>query len=287
VATDRARLGDQQNLEADGRFQQRAEIRSTEDLGLQVTERQNGLAIMDIDRSSVLIDSGLQPGDVLLSVRNRPLRDRVQFVSWLRTLEPGVRVPVQIIRDGRRETIYVTGIDFDRWQRRDRGWYESGADGGAYLGVVFDDRYPSMAVVEIVRRNTAAERSGLRPGDVIRRINGQRVNGMNHASALIGQMQPGDEVDIEFSRRTSGQAIARLGARPDSRQTTYYEGEDYSSYDGETTYYDDRPTTRYSEGIQTFEDDGRMRDDVRFGERDRFRERGPVRRALTRPFRNP
>src|SRR5690606_15643569 len=133
----------------------------------------------------------LRPGDVLISVRNQPLRRSVDLLRWVRTLEPGVRVPVQVLRDGRRETIYITGIDFRRWQP-DRGGYDP--TGGPYLGVVFDDRYPSMALVEIVRPNTAAERAGLRPGDVIRRINGRTVTGLRHATALINQMQPGDEI---------------------------------------------------------------------------------------------
>jgi predicted metalloprotease with PDZ domain len=192
-------------------------------------------------------------------------------------------VPIQILRDGRRETIYITGIDFERLQS-DRGWYDS--SGGAYLGVVFDDRYPSMALVEVVRPNTAADRAGLRQGDVIHRINGRRVNGLQHATSLISQMQPGDEVELEFSRRTTNQAVARLGSRPDARQATYYDGEDFPAYDRDI--YQDR-VTEYSEEIRTYDDDTPRRvrssdDDPRFG--DRLRDRAPIRRGLVRPFRN-
>jgi C-terminal processing protease CtpA/Prc len=284
AATDRAR--DDQRFQ-DGQFEQETMIRSAEDLGLQINERDNGLAVVDINRSSLLIDSGLRPGDVLVSVRNQPLRRSVDLVRWVRTLEPGARVPVQILRDGRRETIYITGIDFDRWQQGP-GWYDAG-DGSAYLGVVFDDRYPSVALVELVRPSTAADRAGLRPGDVIRRINGRQVNGLRHATALISQMQPGDEIELEFTRRTTAQAVARLGSRPDARQATFIDDGDFPAY-GDREVYRDR-VTEYSEEIRTFDDDDRRvrplrddDDDERIGER--IRERAPLRRGIIRPFRN-
>src|SRR5207249_362804 len=48
--------------------------------------------------------------------------------------------------------------------------------GGAFLGVVFDSRFPDAAVVSRVYANSPAEDAGLQPGDTITRINGQRIH---------------------------------------------------------------------------------------------------------------
>jgi hypothetical protein len=272
-----------------GRFRPRAEIRSADDLGVQFAERDDGLTIMGIEGNSLLLESGLRQGDTIVSLRNRPLRSSAEFVRWYRTLDRGARVPVQVFRDGRREIIYITAIDVDPAGVRGDAWFEpADQGGGAYLGVVFDDRFPSRAIVEIVRRNTAADRAGLRPGDVIRRINGQDVRGLRHASQLISQMRPGDDVELDFSRRTTGQAVATLGSRPDARQATYYEDYDSSGYDDEA-YFDNRTTVGSTE-VRTYDEQNGART-IREEERPRERvlegDRGPVRRALTRPFRTP
>jgi len=256
---DRQQLRDDRRPFRDDRFSQPTEIRTLDDLGLQVNESNDGLTIARIERDSILSNSGLLPGDVIVSTRQRPIRDRMQFLRWFRSLDGWNSVPVEVLRDGRRETIYITGVDRDRWSGRDETWSQT--DRGAYLGVVFDDRYPNLALVEVVRPNTAAERIGLRPGDVIQRINGQRVRSQRHASQLIGQMEPGESVDVAFTRRTLARASATLGARSEAQQAYY---DDYDSGDSED-YYESRQARRrtyeggWQDGDDQYDQQGRGR----------------------------
>jgi hypothetical protein len=249
---------------------QQPTIQSAADLDIQLSTADDGLEITRIDRNSYLINSGLQQGDVLVSAQGRPLRSEADFVRWFGRLQPRARVPIIVLRDGRRETIYVTG-----WRRDYRSGdvqdmrRPSGRD-AAYLGVVFDDRYPRLALVEVVRRGTAAEQAGLRAGDTIQQINGRRVTGLQQATQLISELRPGDEIELVFSRRVTDRATVALGARPSYEQATY---DDYS----DSEYSSERVGT----------DDSDATDRVYNDDPDSPRESRMERSGRARPFRNP
>jgi membrane-associated protease RseP (regulator of RpoE activity) len=76
-------------------------------------------------------------------------------------------------------------------------------DGRAYLGVTFDPRIAEAAVALSVAPASPAEHAGLRPGDVIESINGERVWSYNDVLTAIRWMNPGDAIDIDVSRRVS------------------------------------------------------------------------------------
>lgn len=263
-------------------------VQSAADLNVEFSTVNNGLQLTQINQTSVLRNSGLRRGDVLVSVQGRSLRNEGDFLRWYRGLPSGARVPLIVFRDGRRQTIYLTntwGYDrgYDQGYGRD---YDQDYDarpgyGGAYLGVVFDDRYPNLAIVEVVRRNTAADQAGLRPGDTIQSINGQRVRGQNHATQLIASMQPGEEIDLVYARRE--RTSARLGSRSEGAQVSYDE------YDGNSDYNNGRSDE--VEQVESYErrytgSDGAI--DGRFEQYNRpgMGDNGPVRRAITRPLRN-
>jgi membrane-associated protease RseP (regulator of RpoE activity) len=180
------------------------------DLGLQfgaATER--GLTVNAIDRASILASSGLRARDVLVSFSGQPVRSYADFQRYV-VRYPGQRVPVVILRDGRQQTIYITAPAQSVAQR-------PGMPGTpvaqASLGVTFDPQVPNMAVVREVRPSSPAEHAGLRPGDVINALNGQRTANPQQVIQVVGQMQPGQEVQIDFSRRATVVLVDNSPAR--------------------------------------------------------------------------
>ena len=84
---------------------------------------------------------------------------------------------------------------------------------------------PEGALVASVGKGSAAERAGLQPGDVIRRVNGQAIVGSGDLPAFIALAQPGDKVTLDVWRKGAPVTLdARLGsatektaaARPDA-----------------------------------------------------------------------
>ncbi|RIK87672.1 MAG: hypothetical protein DCC67_01750 [Planctomycetota bacterium] len=169
-----------------------------------------GLAISSVAPQSFFFDSGLRPGDVIVSYAGQPIRSQADFNRWV-VYQPGQRVPVVVLRDGRRETIYVT------YRQQHPGTFEHRAgyspqSGGAYLGVTFDPLAPG-AVVRAVAPGSPAERAGIRPGHVIVGVNDRQVSSYDEVIGIIAAQQPGTQVNIAVAHPVV------LGFRPAQPQT--------------------------------------------------------------------
>lgn len=85
-----------------------------------------------------------------------------------------------------------------------------------FLGVDLEDPTtgPAGALVIRVRPDTAADRGGLRNGDLITRFDGQPVAASADLSALVQATEPGTEVEIEILRDGRTNTITvRIGSR--------------------------------------------------------------------------
>jgi len=91
------------------------------------------------------------------------------------------------------------------------------AAGGALLGVVAVPRPGTDGLkLSSVMPGTAAERAGLREGDVIVRFAGSTVDGLEELRTLIRDRRPGDTVSVLYLRAGEAHATsATLGPRTD------------------------------------------------------------------------
>jgi C-terminal processing protease CtpA/Prc len=214
-----------------------------------------GLAINNIERNSFYFRSGFRQNDVIVSVHGRPIRSDADFYRLI-VVNPGQRVPVIVLRDGRRETIYVTYHDVaynePGYQRR------STQASAAYLGVVFDPQVRDAAVVRGVNPGSPAEEAGLQAGDIIIAMNGQEVRSYPEAISVVRQMRPGDELPIVIERaRGENEVVAILDQRPNVRTAARPDSQQY-----------DRQTITTEESIQG-DVQVDQREDGRILERDR------------------
>jgi serine protease Do len=83
----------------------------------------------------------------------------------------------------------------------------------AFLGVMTEGT-SNGARVEEVTRNSAAEKAGLKTGDVITRINDKEVFDHEALSGAISELEPGDKVSITYKRDgKENKTTATLGKR--------------------------------------------------------------------------
>jgi C-terminal processing protease CtpA/Prc len=167
-----------------------------------------GLALTTIDQNNIFYSSGLRQGDVIVSYNGQPIRSQADFTRFV-TYVPGQRVPIVVLRNGQQQTLFVT--------------YQAGAPlnqpapptafAGAFLGVTFEPN-PNAAIVRAVTPGSPAEHAGLKPGDMIVALNGNRVASSQQVTQIVSSMQPGERLDIEFARRINDRAQAVLAARP-------------------------------------------------------------------------
>lgn len=173
-----------------------------------------GLLINSVTHDSIFFHAGLREGDILISVGGHPIRSHADFHRYV-VYEPGHRVPVVILRDGRRETVYIVyeedmagDVVYDDQQQ------QPVAEAQAFLGVVFDAGNQNAAVVVAISQGSPAEQAGLQRGDIIVALNGQEIRSYNDAIGVINSMRPGDRLGIEYSRRVDDQTQAILAGKP-------------------------------------------------------------------------
>jgi hypothetical protein len=171
-----------------------------------------GLTVFEIDRNSFFVRSGLRRGDVIISLDGRPIRSEADFHRHWGHFH-GDRVPLIVLRDGRRQTIYVEYPQDVAYG--ERIYDNRRASAPAYLGVVFDANVRDAAVVHSIAPGSPAEDAGLQPGDMILELNGEEIMEYRDAIDLVRSMRPGDQLDIVFVRgRSEAETQAVLDARP-------------------------------------------------------------------------
>lgn len=189
-------------------------VQQQADRGLQFGQATNrGLTVNTIDRQSYFYNGGLRRGDVIVSYNGRPIRTHDEWRRWV-VFQPGQRVPVIVLRDGQRETIYVTY----RVQQQPGPYFEQPATyprsaAQAYLGIALDQSVNDAALVLSVNPGSPAEQAGLQPGDIIVALSGRGVSTWRDVPMIVSSMQAGDLLDITFTRRMENRAQATLGIR--------------------------------------------------------------------------
>ena len=84
----------------------------------------------------------------------------------------------------------------------------------AYLGVALAESSGGARVAQ-VRRGTPAERAGIRAGDVIVAVNGERVRSTDALRSAIDAKRPGDSVTLTIRRNGNERTVkATLAERP-------------------------------------------------------------------------
>jgi S1-C subfamily serine protease len=175
-----------------------------------------GLAINTLEPSNLFFNSGVRQGDVLVSYAGRPVRTQADFWRYA-VVQPGQRIPVVVLRDGRQQTVYVTYHQQPGIQHQAAYAPQS----QAYLGVTFNANVMHAAAVRTVAPGSPAEQAGLRAGDHIVALNGNRVHGANDVIRTVQTMQPGASLDIAFTRPVENRTQVTLGQRPGIAQASY------------------------------------------------------------------
>jgi len=102
----------------------------------------------------------------------------------------------------------------DHWDRLAKGEdFNSRARNVAFLGVGPDEDADELRIGRVVP-GSAAEKAGIKVGDVILRFDGSRLDEYAELPPLVGERKPGDEVEIEVRRgEKTFKVKATLGRR--------------------------------------------------------------------------
>src|SRR5581483_557281 len=68
---------------------------------------EGGATVVAVQRGGPADRAGIQPGDVIVRLGDHAIEQASDLATTILELDPGTRVPVEIVRDGRRATVDV------------------------------------------------------------------------------------------------------------------------------------------------------------------------------------
>jgi serine protease Do len=154
-----------------------------------------GVLVGDVSPSSPASRSGIQRGDVILSVNGTPVTDSRELRMSISMMKPDGNVKLKILRNGNPSDVDVKLGDLPNQQEQAKA--EEGKSEGALEGVTLENLDSQTAkqlnlspsttgvVVTDVSPSSPAATSGLRPGDVIQEVNHQPVKNVTQLNEAI------------------------------------------------------------------------------------------------------
>jgi Do/DeqQ family serine protease len=164
---------------------------------------QKGVAISEVTPGSPGAKAGLKVGDVITAVNGTPVQDVNSFRLQVAGMPPGTKANLKILRDGHEMDVPVTLGENREYAKNRRGSNnEQGGDQNqgqqsALNGVSVDNLSSDVkqqlqlpanvagVVVTAIEDGSAASDAGLQEGDVIQRVNHQKVTTVDEFDAAV------------------------------------------------------------------------------------------------------
>ena len=176
-----------------------------------------GAVISEVADGTPADKAGLKKYDVIIEVEGKKIEDRQRLTNLIATFNPGEKVSLKIIRDGK--VVFKTVELAERPSAH--GVSEPVAENSVtnQLGIEVADLTKKLAekygydndegvLVSDVHRNSVAAEKGLRRGDIIKEVDRRRVRSARDVERMIESLEPGDIVLFQIKRQTSNHFIA-------------------------------------------------------------------------------
>ncbi|WP_312952929.1 serine endoprotease DegQ [Superficieibacter sp.] len=133
-----------------------------------------GAFVSEVLRNSGSAKAGIKSGDVIVSLNGKPLTSFAELRSRIATTEPGSKVKLGLLRDGKPQEVEVT-LDKSSSSSASADMIAPALQGAKLSDGQLKDGTKGIAVDE-VEKDSAAAQAGLHKGDVITGINRTRIH---------------------------------------------------------------------------------------------------------------
>ncbi len=159
-------------------------------LGMSVPR---GAAVTDVWPGGAAARAGVEPGDVILTIAGQPVTDQGGATYLFGARRVGETVPVTVLRDGRELLLSVKAETAPSSPSRDERVIK-GAN--PFAGAAVANLSPAVADeigadpfagrgVVVLRAAGAAQGVGLRPGDIVRAVNGKEIRSVGDLQSAV------------------------------------------------------------------------------------------------------
>ncbi len=162
-------------------------------LGIELAEEGGKLVVTGVAPDSPAALAGLQTGDVLLLLDKNRFRTPVEVRDWLQQCSPGRKVSIQVERQRKKlnssAELMATSRPMKLAERRGLlGVQVSAVEEGEGLRVTR------------VTSGFAADKAGVKTGDVLLKVNGVPLIGSTSLTDLLATREAGEKVTVHYRR---------------------------------------------------------------------------------------
>jgi serine protease Do len=201
-----------------------------------------GVIINEVMEDSPAEEAGLQEDDIIIKIDGRRITDQEDLVEAIEDRRPGDEIVLTVRRDEQELEIPVTlekrpsikkrirfhkgpkSYTFSMHCKKERSYIGvSLVDLTRQLGDYFGVKKGRGALVTEVLKDSPAEEAGLKAGDVIISIDGEKVADADDVQELIEDYEPGDKVKIVVVRNRKEKSFSvEVGETEDSPLSWFY-----------------------------------------------------------------
>ncbi len=208
------------------RFRKRFKLRPNE-----------GALVTHVQEDSPADTAGILVGDILLALNGNPVWGAGDLIRKIRRHHPGDEIVLDILEDGERWQARVTldcapknwqfYFNFPEWRFETR-------EPTAWLGVKLQVLDPDLAkyfhihpsdgvLIVSVEPESPAERAGLKGGDILTKLAGERVHSPEDVQEVLADFHPGQRIKVSVIRHDREKEIAvRLGRKPGQNHRYFF-----------------------------------------------------------------
>lgn len=141
------------------------------------------------DNETIILDDKNHENETVIELKNGNL-----YIDGKKISSADVKKEIKIIKKNGGRNIFSDNDDIEIILDQPSQISEKRAS----LGIRIQDAEKGVEIVEIMP-NSAAEKAGLKVGDIITKINGKNIKNAQELSETIAKMKPNDEVDIAIN----------------------------------------------------------------------------------------
>ncbi len=199
---------------------------------------EHGAIVNEVVEDSPADEAGIEEDDIIIVFDGAKVADADELTNLVQDGQPGDRVVVTVLRDGREKKIAVTlgkrrSLEKDVWVSRKKAprgkshSYSFSMCTSSYIGVMLMELSEQLGeyfgvsgsggvLISEVEEDSPAMKAGLKAGDVIIAVDGDEVDDAASVQKIIRKRDEGDKVDITVIRNRRKEKISvEVGERED------------------------------------------------------------------------
>jgi serine protease Do len=185
-------------------------------------EKARGALISEIAEKSPAAESGLQKGDVIIQLDGAEVNNVSELRNKVALIAPGTKIDLLVIRDGQKKTVKIAIGEQPAEMAQPAG--SNGGESLQNLGLTLQNLTEELAsqfgyspeqgvlIVE-VEPGSPAERTGLKPGQLIEEVNKQRVRNLKDLRKVLEKIKPDDKVLLFVRAGEHSQYVVLMPAK--------------------------------------------------------------------------